>query len=669
MAYSISDIGEAFDKIDDLANKIGDTKDFLINKITDTKDDLINKIGDTKDDLINKIGDTKDFLNDKITDITNTINDMKDIGIENIADFGGTAFKSVGGKAYEVGSSGVTGLTNEMTKPGSSGSTKESGAMGSTKESTICMAGSNTTSFIPTTKAQGWLSAGSYFFDLVDLNGSATSRSDTTDTNSGLEGSGFGASWLYTGYSKNSTECDKTHFRLCQWLGVASYTRMQFDIGNLITGSASVPTIPPTTKAVSGSAASTVYGFVTNSLILQLPGQPSLAGPKIDVNIFPEFQSSSLTMPDFGTPPCGGITLFGQEICIGQAIGTMFFEVLAMISNVFINILGVWINNIIVTIISVPLAALQTTFQTGVQYLTENPGSNPIVTLAQMGVYYINLPANLYVAMITMEIAVNQLPFFGQIIGGFLFMLLVLASPLILAWMGVMFAIGITTAFYIPFLPYMIFTFGVIAWLTAVIEAMVAAPIVALAITHPEGEGILGSKGEHALLILMNVFLRPAMMIIGFIAAIALCYVSVWIINSGFANVLSFINGDDYTGWAGLYVLFFSVVIYTTMYVTVAQKAFNLIYLLPDKVLRWIGGQDEHIGQESAGWSGEVQKQVDKGGEASEKGSQAVMEKTIGAAKKLKDLASSSSSGDATAQASGDDGSTPGAGGAGAGGA
>ena len=155
-------------------------------------------------------------------------------------------------------------------------------------------------------------------------------------------------------------------------------------------------------------------------------------------------------------------------------------------------------------------------------------------------------------------------------------------------------------------------------------------------------------------MILMNVFLRPAMMIIGFIAGISMTYVSVWIINAGFDNAIGFIQGGSkygtggttitgagysapgtgvisggYTGWAGVFAYFFSILIYTTTYLTVVQKSFTLIASLPDKVLRWIGGQAEGAGQEAAQWAGDVQKQVEGAGKETGSG-QAQMDKQVG---------------------------------------
>ena len=115
------------------------------------------------------------------------------------------------------------------------------------------------------------------------------------------------------------------------------------------------------------------------------------------------------------------------------------------------------------------------------------------------------------------------------------------------------------------------------------------------------------------------------MMIIGYLAGIALCYVSIWILNSGFQHVMQFVQGDSSTGhdwkggigysnWAGLYGFFFSILIYTMMYITLAQKAFDLIYTLPDHIMTWIGGPPSSVGEKSAQWGEETKGKVSEGG-------------------------------------------------------
>jgi defect-in-organelle-trafficking protein DotA len=318
-----------------------------------------------------------------------------------------------------------------------------------------------------------------------------------------------------------------------------------------------------------------------------------------------------------------------------------------------------------------------------------------------MGTNYINFAADLWMYLLMMAVTTSLLGPFAV----FIFALMMMAMPLLMAWLSTMVSIGFLTAYYIPFLPYTIFTFGSIAWLMAVVEAMVAAPIVALGVTHPEGEGPFG-KAEQAIMILMNVFLRPSLMIIGYIAGIILSYVCVWVINAGFSNVIPFIQGPSkcatssstkgwvdsgnaadqgfrqgvtnatnwestsnyidcgvsvfdgvnfklaggesmvtgkpgsnefnaqgvatgYVGWAGIYGFFFSILIYTSLYITVVQKSFTLISTLPDKVLRWIGGQPESAGGESAQWAEDTKKQVSDAGGKTDK-AQGQMGKEMG---------------------------------------
>ena len=64
---------------------------------------------------------------------------------------------------------------------------------------------------------------------------------------------------------------------------------------------------------------------------------------------------------------------------------------------------------------------------------------------------------------------------------------------------------------------------------------------------------------------------------------------------------------------------------------TIVQKSFTLIYLLPDKVLRWIGGPQETIGGETQQWLEEGKSKASELGgksmEAAEKGGSQLTEK------------------------------------------
>lgn len=505
----------------------------------------------------------------------------------------------------------------------------------------------NSRAFITNASTQGWIMAGAYFFDLVKIQGSATLNSSMTDSNTGLENSAFDSTTMLSPFGENS-KCTANYTNLCTWFGGNSAPITQVE--GMIDGLN--PNTKPSTSTnnsqrvpVVGAASSTVYGFVNNSLMVQLPGQPGLK-PLTFANTINFNVDTSLYTLKRQNFDCGEVTILFFKFCFGQMMGNLFYNVIFLfIYNTLMEIFGQIINQVVMAFLMVPLTGMATIFQQGVQVLAA-PGVNPIVALANMGVQYINFSGNLWMMLLDMAVTSALIPWFGV----FIFALMSLAMPLIFAWVGVMTTIGFTTAYYIPILPYMIFTFGALSWLISVIEAMVAAPIVALGVTHPEGHDAFG-KGEAAIMILINVFLRPAMMIIGYIAAIALSYVGVWILNAGYDHAISYIQQENtsstslgtlqtglmdsgsgtggYSDWAGIYAFFFSILTYTSMYLILVQKSFTLISYLPDKVLRWIGGSPESLGQESAQWAGEVQSQQKEGVEKSQ-AAQAQIEKSLG---------------------------------------
>jgi conjugal transfer/type IV secretion protein DotA/TraY len=170
--------------------------------------------------------------------------------------------------------------------------------------------------------------------------------------------------------------------------------------------------------------------------------------------------------------------------------------------------------------------------------------------------------------------------------------MLAIVMPLASFWLIFNLILGATLSYYVPLIPFLLFFFGTITWFTAVIEAMIAAPLVALGITHPEGHDLLG-KAEQSVMLLANVFLRPMLMIFGFIFGIILCVITLHLFNYGFSIATEFIsemNGD----WLVLVTQTAMTFIYTSAALTIVTRSFGMIYEVPNRVLRWIGGPAEN---------------------------------------------------------------------------
>lgn len=581
-------------------------------------------------------------------------------------------------------------------------------------------------SFINNAKSSGWIMAGSYFFDLVRLNNKnvATSQSIQGDPNSGINASQFTLTDLNSGFptappaAPTVEDCKVTtpspSGLFCQVLegdgaplnaiyllftGTAPPSLLALPSSTNLKQGAYIPSIPMTsTPSGHPAAATSVFGYAQNSLVIQVPGQPKTPPLKFANMMHIDFSNTSFTMPPANFA-CMGIDLLFFKICLGRMIGNIIYnDIILLVLNTVVAWLESMVYGLVMNMLMIPLDAMAAIFTQGLRIL-DVQGINPIVALAQMGTYYINFVGKLWFMLLF-----NQLVgYIISLVGLPLVPIMMMAMPITIAWSLIMLGVGMITAYYIPLIPYMIFLFGAIAWFMAVIEAMVAAPIVALGVIHPEGHDIFG-KGEAAIMILMNVFLRPAMMIIGFITAISLCYVGIWVLNAGFDHAVGFMqqgtstcnqsqtagavtddvlagaaaggplgaaaaggiaggaggkvssalsgiagaSGGDtglgcsedekfidfgrsspvpgageveggYTQWAGVFAFLFSILIYTTIYMTIVEKAFTLISALPDNILRWIGGHPERHGQEAAQWAGEAKKGVEKAESDSQK--------------------------------------------------
>lgn len=536
--------------------------------------------------------------------------------------------------------------------------------------------------FIEDANTEGWIMAGSYFFDLINLNVQANKAGDLIDSKTGLDGSNNTLiSELASAFGSGAnSQCTGTYSALCVWMNQNSgpvKTILGLLNGTGLDGVAAPidpPSLAKSHNVIDKKGSSTIYGYTNNATILQLPGQPGMKPLQFASMMNISIDTTGLTLPE-ASFPCGNLKIMFWSTCFGAVLGDIFYNYMfRFVYNYLLGIFQTLINQVLMLFLIVPLQGMASIFREGLAIIS-TPGVNPIVALANMGTYYINFTINLWLMLIEMSIASSLLFPFGI----FIFALMTMAMPLLFSWLGIMVSIGFTTAYYVPMLPYMIFTFGAIAWLMAVIEAMVAAPIVALGVTHPEGHDAFG-KGEQAVMILMNVFLRPSMMIIGYIAAIALSYVSVWIINAGFDHAIGFVQGSSqfgtsaavstqgaglisggYTGWAGVYAYFFSILMYTMLYLTVVTKAFTLIAVLPDKVLRWIGGQAETAGSDASQWGEETKGKVGEAGKETIAGQKAMDKKMVGGISDQLAQAKNSGGGSAsgTGGKSGDGGSPP----------
>lgn len=237
-----------------------------------------------------------------------------------------------------------------------------------------------------------------------------------------------------------------------------------------------------------------------------------------------------------------------------------------------------------------------------IQHCLSDQHDDPLLSQAIFGVELMQLSENFWIGIIMSSFVSSAIA--SSLAGSGVSTLITLLPP-ILIFAGIIWVIGASFAIYMPMLPYMMFIVTALGWFILVIEAIVAAPVVALGFIMPSQDEL--GKIAPALGIIANVFLRPVLMVVGLIMAAKLYNTIISMVNMGFK--FSFAALQSQTGTT-MFAWIVMLILYSGFIVTLVNKCYALIYQLPDKVLRWIGVSGEQTDVSSIK---ETQQSFDQG--------------------------------------------------------
>lgn len=462
----------------------------------------------------------------------------------------------------------------------------------------LIQGGTGDINFIEEARARGWILAGSYFFDIVKSTEDAKAAQFqvnsvqakynfdrkllVSETAECAIGSGGTAKPCYLNYIRNG-ESQRTVLSMDNFnnsatpLGFCSYWK----------------------KPCGSSGSDVVEQYIISALQSQETTEASKEsgmGHVMELAEVPKRSKSSFS--------CGTF-LFDIRNCIAYLLDNIIF---IPIANALIGMINWIVVPSFSAVIFQPIIASGTIFNASIKASYE-PGSNPILEIAKFGNFLMSMAVNMVFGVLVWGLFTIIMPGPLFLIGIPIFLLL---APMVLVLVGTLWGIGLMMAFYVPLVPYVVFTMAALGWLISVIEAMVAAPIVALGLAHPEGDENLG-QAEASVMLLANVFLRPSLMILGFVIAMILTYVVVILFNVGFVRVNEMIIKTSEGGFGQFMAPIMMMIFYGSFYMKLVEKCFELIYLLPDQVLTWIGGRPDDLGQRSAeGLGAAMKEQIQK---------------------------------------------------------
>ena len=152
---------------------------------------------------------------------------------------------------------------------------------------------------------------------------------------------------------------------------------------------------------------------------------------------------------------------------------------------------------------------------------------------------------------------------------------------------------------FLPSLPYTIFIIVVVGWVLAVLQAIIAAPLWAMMHMTPD-RTFVGSQTQGYLL-LLSVFVRPALAVLGLFAAFLVADPIIHYITKAFftmrgavvssTGILSYTEFVTFAWWFWIYGAILLPVLY---------MIFGLPQTMPDHILRWLGAGIGDLGETNA---------------------------------------------------------------------
>lgn len=213
-----------------------------------------------------------------------------------------------------------------------------------------------------------------------------------------------------------------------------------------------------------------------------------------------------------------------------------------------------------------------------------NDGEHPLLAIKRLGNTTLAIAGVGFAGCMTALTTVGNAPGIGMAIASAMFMAVI---PLAI--------IGVTLSYVIPFMPALIWISILIGWFIQCIEGIVAASIWAVMHLHPNGDDLTG-KGGNGYNLVLGIIFRPVLSVFGLMAALLSMQIFGQFINKVFADAFLVAQQDS-----GLFIWLIGLIaaplIYCVAMFTIVKKLFEIVHIIPDQLMQWIGGGSHTLGE------------------------------------------------------------------------
>ncbi|ORM76031.1 conjugal transfer protein TraY [Pantoea deleyi] len=158
-------------------------------------------------------------------------------------------------------------------------------------------------------------------------------------------------------------------------------------------------------------------------------------------------------------------------------------------------------------------------------------------------------------------------------------------SPAVYFLLLLLLAVGFSLAVFLPAVPFLYWMVGVFNWLVSVMVGCAAGPM--WSATHLGAEEDKGSRSAYGYIFLIDMMLRPSLMVLGFFFASVAVMAGGTLLNLLFGTALANANADSLMG---LFKLVGWLLIYARIATFGVTRVFGLQATLADYVITFLGG-------------------------------------------------------------------------------
>lgn len=173
------------------------------------------------------------------------------------------------------------------------------------------------------------------------------------------------------------------------------------------------------------------------------------------------------------------------------------------------------------------------------------------------------------------------------------------ASGAIGPWLDMaLFAFEISVGFflmcsiYLPLVPFIVFMGQILEWLASVALGIAAAPFLAFAHFDTDGEG-LGQRTSYGYTFMLQSFMRPVLLILGFVLAAAMIEISIATFTVFYTAAIVDVQIHSMTG---LIACLGYIALYMVVCVGLVNMSCSLMYIIPDAIMQFMGASSPGLG-------------------------------------------------------------------------